>query len=400
MADEDGPATSTGGAKPRAPRPVPHSHQGAKEKVVVLGYGNFGTCLADHLADLGNEVVMWGRDRAVVDSINEKHLNSKYLGDYLLSDNLKATTELSDELMASATVILSSIPTQVMRKVLTDVKPKIRPEHLLIFVNKGIEGGTCLLPNEIVKEVLGEEYARNATFLSGPSFAVEVVQRFPTAVSVASENYKRAVWCQTLFHAPHFRVYTTRDTIGVEITGALKNVVAIGSGTATGLGFQSNTRAMLITRGLAEITRVGLKLGADPLTFAGLSGVGDLSLTCSSDKSRNFTVGFRLGKGEKLEDIIKSLGSVAEGVETTRAAKDLVARLDVDGGELTRYLDSVLFEGLPLKEGMKMLLTRQPKHELMGIVAEEFDDERERRLSLVPTTAIEAALGQMKETEY
>lgn len=191
-----------------------------------MAYGNFATCLADHLADLGHEVWMWGRDQKVVDSINNNHVNSKYLGGFVLSENLHATTQLSDELMGSATVILSSIPTQSMRSVLQDIAPKIRQDQLFIAVNKGIETSTTMLPNQIISEVLGSEIAHNAAFLSGPSFAVEVVQRYPTAVSVASENPKRAQWCQRLFHAPHFRCYTTKDTVGVEVTGALKNVIA------------------------------------------------------------------------------------------------------------------------------------------------------------------------------
>lgn len=306
--------------------------------------------------------------------------------------------------MASASVVLSSIPTQAMRKVLSDVSSKIRPDQLLIFVNKGIENSTTKLPNQICEDILGAEIAHNAAFLSGPSFAVEVVQRLPTAVSVASENPKRASWCQRLFHAPHFRVYTTKDCIGVEVSGALKNVYAIGSGIAAGLNFQSNTRAALITRGLAEITRIGLKLGAQPLTFAGLSGVGDLSLTCSSEKSRNFTVGLRLGKGETLDQIIKTLGSVAEGVETTRAANDLVSQLNVDA-PMVRTLYSVLFEGLGIKEGMQQLMTREMKSELAGIQDEDDEEEevdRGRRPTLGPAEMkrLEEAIQGMRETEY
>ncbi|KAJ3081733.1 hypothetical protein HK102_002170, partial [Quaeritorhiza haematococci] len=240
------------------------------ERVFVLGSGNFGTCLADHLADMGIQVTMWSRDQTLADSINNEHKNSKYMKDVTLSTNLKATTEISGEMLGSTTVVLFAIPTQHMRSILERTKPFLTPNHLLIFCNKGIEQGTLLLPHDIVKEVLGEEMGERATFLSGPSFAAEVVQRQPSCVSVASKYRSRALRTQRLFHAPHFRVYDNPDVVGVEAAGALKNVVALASGACSGLGFQNNSRAALITRGLAEIARIGVKLGANPLTFAGL----------------------------------------------------------------------------------------------------------------------------------
>ena len=232
--------------------------------------------------------MVWARDKQVVDSINNENTNCKYLKGHKLSPNLKATNELSKMVIDSVSVIIVSIPTQHMRSILVQIEPFITFKHLVIFVNKGIEMATLQLPSDIANEVLGQARGARCCFLSGPSFAVEVVSRQPTAVTVASRSQKRSHRTQRLFHSPCFRVYDIEDVNGLEIAGALKNVIAIASGAATGAGYQSNARAAVITRGLAEITRFGIALGANPLTFAGLSGVGDLFLTCSSEKSRNF----------------------------------------------------------------------------------------------------------------
>nr|KAJ3419746.1 hypothetical protein HK105_006551 [Polyrhizophydium stewartii] len=321
---------------------------GGPERVLVLGGGNFGTCLADHLADLGNDVTIWARDSKLVEGINNDHINHKYIPGVRLAERLKATADLSHEVVSSATVIIVSIPTQHMR-------------HLLIFVNKGIEISTGLLPNDVALEVCGTEIGERAAFLSGPSFAAEIVRRQPTAVSVASKSPLRSKRTQRLFHAPHFRVYEIHDTVGVEVAGALKNVIAVASGACMGVGFQMNSRAALITRGLAEIIRFGLALGANPLT-----GVGDLMLTCTSEKSRNFTVGYRIGKGETLEEITASLGSVAEGVATTKAAYELARKLNVDS-PITDQVYAVLFENKPVRQAMRDLMERDPSQELRGI---------------------------------
>ncbi|KAJ3338662.1 casein kinase I [Gonapodya sp. JEL0774] len=370
------------------------------EKCLVMGAGHFGSCLADHLADLANDVVIFDKDPEPIESINRVHVNEKYFKDYPLSTRIRATTELTDELVKSSTVIVYSIPTQAMRPVLSGLRSRLSPDQLLIFVNKGIESSTGKLPTEVLDEVLGEPYTSQAVFMSGPTFSEEVVQRLPTAITAASKSVERAQWAQRTFHAPHFRVYTSPDTVGVCVAGALKNVVAIGSGLATGQGFQNNARAAIITRGLAEISRIGIKLGANPLTFVGLSGVGDLLLTASSEvtsasaahsnefalfilllhpnnaiqKSRNFTVGYRLGKGESLPHVLKTLGSTAEGVETTRAAYKLVQKLDVDAPMIT-LMHKFLFEGVAMEDAVRALVTREMKSELYGWVsADELKD--------------------------
>ena len=333
------------------------------ENILVLGSGNFGTCLAQHLADRGYDVTMWSRSRDVVDAINASRTNPKYLSSFKLSPRLTATTKIDENLLQKTSVVVQAVPTQGMRSALEKVADGWRDQLLLVCAAKGIEVGTHRMPCEIIKETLGEQAAENAVFLSGPSFAVEIMERQPTCVTVASLSEKRAAHAQSLFHAAHFRAYTSGDPVGIEIAGAMKNVVAIAAGAAQGIGFQANSRAALITRGLAEITRVGTRLGANPLTFKGLSGVGDLFLTCTSEKSRNFTVGYRLGKGEALEDVIATVGSVAEGVATTKAARQLTEDLGVDA-PITAEVYKVLYESKPIAQAVMDLLTREAKPEL------------------------------------
>ncbi|KAJ3238773.1 hypothetical protein HDU78_003336 [Chytriomyces hyalinus] len=336
--------------------------------ILVLGAGNFGTCLADHLAALGNNVTIYARDQKVVDGINDMHCNIKYMSEVTLTESLRATSQLDEAVISNATVIIFSIPTQHMRDILHKVKPFLTVKHLTIFVNKGIEIHSLTLPCDIVEEVWGKDMGSKATFLSGPSFAAEVVRRQPTCVSVASTVRERALRAQAVFHAPHFRVYDSGDVIGVEVAGAMKNVIALAAGACAGLGYQQNARAAIITRGLAEIMRIGVKLGADPLTFSGLAGVGDLFLTAQSEKSRNYTVGFRLGKGEKLDHVIATLGSVAEGVETTKAAYALCRKIGVES-PLCDAVYSVLFGGVEVHDAVRNLMGRDPHDEFYGIVA-------------------------------
>lgn len=331
------------------------------EKILVLGAGNFGTCLAQHLAEKGYHVTMWSRSQAVTDSINASRKNPKYLSSINLSPRLSATSNLDAKTLGETSVVVHVTPTQTMREVLTMMKPYWRSDLLLICAAKGIEMGRLLLPHDIISDVLGQAVSDKAAFLSGPSFASEIVARQPTAVTVASRTEKSAHWAQELFHAAHFRVYTSDDPIGLEVAGALKNVVAIAAGASVGIGFQMNSRAALITRGLAEITRVGVALGANPLTFKGLGGVGDLFLTCTSEKSRNFSVGFRLGKGESLEAVLASVGT-SEGVTTTKAAKELVEKLGVEAPIITEVY-KVLYEQKPIAQAVMDLLTREAKPE-------------------------------------
>jgi glycerol-3-phosphate dehydrogenase (NAD(P)+) len=340
-----------------------HEHAHSKESILVFGGGNFGTCLADHLAYLDHRVVLYLRDIHSAQSINEKHRNPKYLSSFQLCDSLKATSELNKELVQSFSVLLFAIPTQNLRSFLNQVKEFILPEQLLLFVNKGLEENTMMMPSKIINDVIGAELGNQCVFLSGPSFAQEIVQREITSVVVASESEDRALRAQKLFHAPFFRVYTSNDPTGVEVAGALKNVIALASGVCHGLGLQQNARAALITRGLGEMTKLGIALGGKPETFLGLAGVGDLMLTASSTKSRNFTVGFRLGSGEKLEDIIRSLGSVAEGVKTAKAAYELFKLKKIDS-PIIEEMYNVLYMEKPIEVALKDLLWREASVEL------------------------------------
>lgn len=332
------------------------------KKIVVLGSGNFGTCLAHHLAGQNHAVTLWTRDPHTEASINEKHRNPRYLTGLDIHPAIRASTR-SDGLFDDVDMILLAVPTQGLRQVLELLADRIPEDPLIVCAVKGVENNTLTFPLGIVTETLGATRGEQAVVLSGPSFAVEVVEGQPTAVSLASNSKGRCRQAQSIFHSPYFRAYTSEDPVGLEVAGALKNVIAIASGATVGMGYQRNSQAALLTRGLAEITRVGIAVGANPLTFTGLGGVGDLFLTCTSEKSRNYTVGYRLGQGEQLGDIIRTVGSVAEGVTTAKAAWRLSRKLGVDApiiGEVYR----VLYEKKPIAEAVASLLTRDPKPEI------------------------------------
>ncbi|KAI0756758.1 NAD-dependent glycerol-3-phosphate dehydrogenase [Daedaleopsis nitida] len=348
-------------------RMLPHQHNGKKSKVLVFGAGNFGSCLADHLGDSLHDVYMWTRSEIVVKHFNQHHRNPEVLKDHAFSESITAVGPEfpTAEMVQAMDVLLFAIPTEGVRETLTALKPTLegRKVPLLIFVNKGIETKTNSLTLEIIADTCGPDIAKLATFLSGPSFAKEIVKRQPTSVSVVSLSPEHAHQASEIFHQPWFRCYTGDDPIGVELAGALKNVYAIAAGMAAGLGFENNTRAMLITRGLAEMTRIGTAYGASPLTFLTLAGVGDLFLTCSSPTSRNFTVGYRLGQGEKLDHIIKTLGSVAEGVTTAKGLKAIVDELGV-AAPIASGIYDVLYEGRDAQERAVELLSLPPFREL------------------------------------
>ncbi len=331
--------------------------------ILVLGAGNFGTCLAQHLAEQGNDVTIWTRSREVADIITKEHRNPKYLSNITLSKRIRATDKIDAALVDSAGFLLLAIPTQSLRDALQLLKPFASTDQIIVCAAKGIENKTLALPIDIVFEVLGEQFKAQTTVLSGPSFASEIVTRQPTAVSVAGIGPTAVQRVQTLMHAAHFRVYTSGDPIGLEVAGAVKNVFAIATGAARGIGFQANSIAALITRALAEMTRFGVALGANPLTFVGLGGVGDLFLTCTSEKSRNFSVGFRLGKGEPLNQVISTMGSVAEGVATTKAAFELAQKLGIDA-PITAQVYNVLYQNKPIVQAVTDLITREAKAEI------------------------------------
>lgn len=330
-------------------------------QILVLGAGNFGTCLGHHLAKKGHAVTLWTRSEEVAQSINQNHRNPKYLNEISLSPQLHATISLDEETIARHQAIVLAVPAQTLRMVLPQFA-QFYKDQLLITAAKGIELETRKLPSDIVREFLGDEACTKLVSLSGPSFAIEVAQGLPTGVSAASKSQEAALSAQNLFHTPTFRVYTSDDPIGLEVCGALKNVIALCAGACAGLGFQNNSLATVITRGLAEMTRIGVALGANPLTFHGLGGVGDLFLTCSSRKSRNYTVGYLMGQGQSFAEVMRSMKSVAEGVPTTKAAYHLGQQLKIEI-PITTAVYRVLYENLPIAEAARELMTRDASAE-------------------------------------
>ena len=330
-------------------------------RVAVLGAGNWGTALANLLAKKGESVVLWAWEDAVVRGINDTHENPLYLGGVPLDERLRATADVAEAVTGAASVVLVT-PSQHLRRVLGSAAPHLAEDVLLVSASKGIETSTLKTMAEVLDDVVPERAFRRAAFLSGPSFAAEVAEEEPTAVAVASRDVEAARRAQELFQTPYFRVYTNADVMGVELGGALKNIMAIAAGMTAGLGLGHNTVAALITRGLAEMSRLGVALGANPLTFAGLAGMGDLILTCTGGLSRNRTVGVELGQGRPLEAILADMNMVAEGVETARAAHALALKTEVEM-PIVAEVHAVLFEGRHPREALENLMLRDPKPE-------------------------------------
>jgi glycerol-3-phosphate dehydrogenase (NAD(P)+) len=330
-------------------------------KTTVLGAGSWGTALAKLLADKGHPTRLWARRQAMADAIQKYRENQAYLPGFPLPDTLESTSDLEFALEGSE-LIVCVVPTHGLREVLEDAAPLLDSNAPIVSATKGIEIDSLMLVSEIFEDVLPESQHRRLAYLSGPSFAKEVAGNLPTAVSVAGHDADIVAAAQAAFTTDRFRVYSTEDVIGVELGGALKNVVAIAAGIGDGLGFGHNTRAGLITRGLAEISRLAISKGANPLTLAGLSGMGDLVLTCTGDLSRNRNVGLQIGQGKALKDILGSMQMVAEGVRTAKSAHDLSERLDVDM-PITREVYAMLYEDKPPLKAVVDLMTRPMRAE-------------------------------------
>lgn len=330
-------------------------------KIGVIGSGSFGTALGSLLADKGYDVLLWTRSQEMVDSVNQNHRNFRHLPDLVLPPKLTASTSL-EEVVQGKDMIVSAPPSHALSEILHRIKDILPAKIPIVSASKGIENNSLRLVSEIFESELPGSYHSQLSYLSGPSFAKEIVSKVPTIVSIASKNEATARKVQEIFSFTYFRTYWTPDVVGVEIGGALKNVIAIAAGVSDGLGFGQNTRAALITRGLTEISRMGLKMGADPMTFLGPSGMGDLVLTCCGEASRNRTVGFRLGKGEKLKDILNSMNEVAEGVKTTMSAKNLSDKMQVEMA-ITQEVYKMLYEDKDPKLVVKDLMSRDLKRE-------------------------------------
>ncbi|MFQ6045887.1 MAG: NAD(P)H-dependent glycerol-3-phosphate dehydrogenase [Gemmatimonadales bacterium] len=332
-------------------------------RIGVIGAGSWGTTLADLLSASGHEVTLWAYEHEVVDSINRERVNALYLPDSPLADGLRASDDLSD-VVRDRDLLVAATPSHVLREIATAVAGSLGrgPRPLVVSASKGLEADTLKTMSEVLEETL--EGARVAA-LSGPSFAREVYQRQPTAVAVASRDPDAAALAQRVFTSESFRVYTTDDVVGVQLGGALKNVIAIASGILHGLGLGHNPRAALVTRGLAEMTRLGEALGASPLTFAGLAGIGDLLLTAMGALSRNRSLGEELAKGRTLDEVLAERRTVTEGVRTARAAVALSERTGVEL-PIASEVEKILFENKAPAQAVKDLMGRDPKPERWG----------------------------------
>jgi glycerol-3-phosphate dehydrogenase (NAD(P)+) len=333
-------------------------------KVAVIGAGSWGTTVASLVA-ANAPTVLWARRPELAAQVEGAHENADYLPGIALPESLRATSEL-EAACSDADVVVVGVPSHGFRAVLGDARPYIRSDARVISLSKGVEQDTLRRMTEVVAEELPDHDPARIGVLTGPNLAKEVAAGQPTASVVATPDAAVAEELQQLFLGPTFRVYTNPDVVGCEIAGTLKNVLAIGAGIAHGLGYGDNTKAALITRGLAELARLGVALGGDPLTFAGLAGMGDLIATCSSPQSRNRHVGVELGKGRALEEIVTETNMVAEGVKSTRAVIELAHRHDVDM-PLASFVGRVLYEGARPADLVPELMLRKAKPELHGM---------------------------------
>ncbi len=325
--------------------------------IAVIGAGSWGTTLACLLADNGHDVTLWVYEKDLADRIQSSRENDIFLPGYKIPDNLNISNDLEGALK-KANYILSVVPSQHTRAVFKDMVNVIREDAVIISASKGIETGTLLTVSEIFNELTGKKVVA----ISGPSFAKEVIEKKPTAVTIASENKETGLVLQKLFSNDYFRVYTNTDVMGAELGGALKNVMAIASGISDGLGLGSSSRAALITRGLAEMTRLGVVMGAKEKTFGGLSGLGDLVLTCTGTLSRNYMVGHKLGKGEKIKEIVSSMKMVAEGVATSESAYELAKKHNIEM-PIVQQIYMVINEDKDPVDAVRELMTRALKSE-------------------------------------
>ncbi|WP_303765386.1 NAD(P)H-dependent glycerol-3-phosphate dehydrogenase [Abiotrophia defectiva] len=333
-------------------------------KIAVLGSGSWGTALGQVLAENGHEVVLWGREDYIADEINQAHTNSHFLPGINLPTTIVATTDLKAAL-DQATVLLFVLPTKAIRSVARQVASYLSQsdaQPLLVHATKGLEQGTHLRVSQMIEEEIPRQDYQDLVVLSGPSHAEEVARHDLTTVTAACPNLQAAEKVQALFKNHYFRIYTNTDVIGVEMGAALKNIIALGAGVLAGAGYGDNAKAALVTRGLAEISRMGIKLGADPLTFVGLSGVGDLVVTCTSPHSRNWQAGNLLAKGYSKEAIEEEIQMVVEGIATCQSAYELAKESGIEM-PITEALYGLIYEGAQVKEGLLRLMTRDGKQE-------------------------------------
>jgi glycerol-3-phosphate dehydrogenase (NAD(P)+) len=334
-------------------------------KVACIGAGSFGTTVAQLIAQNGHEVALWCRRSELADEINSSAMNERYLPGIRLASGIRATGDV-EEAMSGAEVCVMGVPSHGWREVLGDIRKQLNDVEVVVSLTKGLEVDTNLRMSELVAEVCPDLPADRFAMLAGPNIAKEIARKMPAATAIACTDAKRAEFLQELIHQPYFRVYTNTDVIGCELGGAIKNIVAISAGMADSMGFGDNAMAALMTRGLAELTRVGTRLGGQPITFAGLAGVGDMIVTCMSKYSRNRRVGKELGKGRKIDDVIAEMNMVAEGVKTCKPILALGQNADA-WMPITEGVVSVIYEGKTPDEMVADILSRAPVHETFGI---------------------------------
>jgi glycerol-3-phosphate dehydrogenase (NAD(P)+) len=329
--------------------------------IAVIGAGSYGTCLAILAASAGHRVTLWARDPATVAALAADRENKAYLPGYRLPDAIEVTTDLAAAVRGKP-IVLGVTPSHGIRDVLGRAAPRLDPDTVVVNAAKGLEDGTLATIDEIYRQIFPPRIAQRATFLSGPTFATEIAAGMPAAIVLAGRDPESTSFVQHALSNDRFRIYSSEDVTGVLVGGALKNVVAIAAGVSDGLGLGSNARAGLITRGLAEITRIGVAMGAHAQTFAGLSGMGDLVLTCPGDASRNRRVGLALGQGRRMDEILGEMRMVAEGVKTTKVAHELAAKLGVPA-PLTDVMFAIVHQGAPAREAMTRLMSRALRSE-------------------------------------
>lgn len=332
-------------------------------KATVIGGGSWGTALASVLAQK-DDVCIWAREPEVVSGINTEHRNPVYQSAYTLPERITASTDLVGSI-EGAEMIVMVVPSHVTRLIAGQLAPHIKPGTLVVCASKGIENDSLETMEEVLSATLPRANRGDLAFLSGPSFAAETIQQMATAVTIAARYHDVAEQVQRRFSTPYFRCYTTEDVTGVELGGALKNVIAIAAGAADGLGLGYNSTAALLTRGLAEISRLAVNRGANPLTLSGLAGMGDLVLTCTGSLSRNRRVGTMLGKGQTIEEILASMNEVAEGVKTARSVYELAAKEGVEM-PISEQVYLMIYEGKPAGQALTDLMSRRLRREREG----------------------------------
>ncbi len=333
-----------------------------EKKIAVIGAGSWGTALSQVLAINDYTVSLWTREKDLCDTISIKHINTHFMPGIALSESIRASLDIR-EVIHGQKLVLLVVPSQYMRGVLKLAVPSLEKDAIVVSAVKGIETSTLMRPTEMIRDVLGKHVTCAA--LSGPSFAKEVIAGMPTAVTIAADNIETARELQHALTTKTLRLYAADDMTGVELGGSLKNVISIAAGICDGANIGKSARAAIITRGLAEIIRLGMKMGAKRETFSGLSGLGDLVLTATDEQSRNRTVGFRIGKGEQIKDILDSMTMVAEGVQTSVSVKMISEKLNIDM-PVSSEIYEILHRGKDARESIKALLGRTLKDEHYG----------------------------------